>query len=93
MCTQFCFPEMNTRNGTDVDAAIAVKTFSQLGFMVKVANDQTVDNMHQLMSSGNFRKLFMFLLLKMFISSVTFLFALRALQGGGGVFIKHRAGF
>lgn len=48
----FCLLEMNIRNGTDVDAAIAMKTFSQLGYKVQVANDQTVQNMHQLMSSG-----------------------------------------
>lgn len=44
---------MNARSGTDVDAAIAMKTFSQLGYKVKVANDQTVDKMHKLISSGN----------------------------------------
>lgn len=46
-------PDMNIRNGTDVDAAIAMKTFSGLGYKIKIANDQTVDKMHKLMSSGN----------------------------------------
>lgn len=40
---------MNTRNGTDVDAAIAVKTFSELGYKVRFFNDQTVKEMNQLM--------------------------------------------
>lgn len=47
---------MGTRNGTDVDAAIAMKTFTQLGYKVKVANDQTVDKMHALIDSGNKKK-------------------------------------
>lgn len=46
-------PDMSIRNGTDVDAGIAVKTFSELGYKIKIANDQTVDKMHKLMSSGN----------------------------------------
>lgn len=40
---------MNTRNGTDHDAAIAVKTFSGLGYKVMFFNDQTVKEMNQLM--------------------------------------------
>lgn len=43
---------MGTRNGTDIDAAAAMKTFSQLGYKVVVANDQTVDEMNQKMLSG-----------------------------------------
>lgn len=43
--------QMGTRNGTDVDAGIAMKTFSQLGYKVKMANDQTVDEMHELIYS------------------------------------------
>lgn len=46
-------PDMGVRNGTDVDAGIAAKTFSDLGYKIKFANDQTVDEMHKLMSSGN----------------------------------------
>lgn len=46
-------PDMSIRNGTDVDAGIAAKTFSDLGYKIKFANDQTVDKMRKLMSSGN----------------------------------------
>lgn len=42
---------MSARNGTDVDAAIAMKTFSDLGYKLKVANDQTVKKMKQLLSN------------------------------------------
>uniref|UniRef100_A0AAQ5ZDV8 Caspase 3 n=1 Tax=Amphiprion ocellaris TaxID=80972 RepID=A0AAQ5ZDV8_AMPOC len=41
---------MNTRNGTDVDAACLAKTFSSLGYQVRVTNDQTVSEMERLMS-------------------------------------------
>ncbi|XP_056295972.1 caspase-3-like isoform X1 [Pseudoliparis swirei] len=40
---------MNARNGTDVDAADAMKTFSKLGYKVTVANDQTGGQMKQLL--------------------------------------------
>lgn len=40
---------MNERNGTDVDAATAMKTFSSLGYKMTLKNDQTVDEMRQLM--------------------------------------------
>ncbi|XP_076025873.1 caspase-3-like [Genypterus blacodes] len=40
---------MNTRAGTDVDAGAAMKTFSSLGYKVKVANDQTVAQMKELL--------------------------------------------
>lgn len=43
---------MNTRNGTDVDAGNAMKVFSSLGYKVKVHNDQTVEQMKQLLVSG-----------------------------------------
>lgn len=43
---------MNTRNGTDVDAANAMKVFSSLGYKVKVHNDQTVKQMSQLLASA-----------------------------------------
>uniref|UniRef100_A0A8C9SFG8 Caspase-3 n=2 Tax=Scleropages formosus TaxID=113540 RepID=A0A8C9SFG8_SCLFO len=36
---------MNIRNGTDVDAGNVMKAFSKLGYKVKVANDQTVEQM------------------------------------------------
>lgn len=45
--------EMSVRNGTDVDAGIAAKTFSDLGYKIKFANDQTVKEMTELMLSGN----------------------------------------
>lgn len=49
----FCVPaEMNSRNGTDVDAAMAVKTFSDLGYKIKFFNDQTIKEMNRLMQSG-----------------------------------------
>ncbi|XP_042349268.1 caspase-3b [Plectropomus leopardus] len=44
---------MNTRNGTDVDAACAMQTFSKLGYKVQVANDQTVDQMKRLLLSAS----------------------------------------
>lgn len=43
---------MNTRNGTDVDAANAMKVFSSLGYKVKVHNDQTVEQIRKLLTSG-----------------------------------------
>lgn len=43
---------MNTRNGTDVDAASAMKAFSNLGYKVKVHNDQTVEQIRELLISG-----------------------------------------
>lgn len=43
---------MNMRNGTDVDAANAMKVFSNLGYKVKVHNDQTVEQLRQLLISG-----------------------------------------
>nr|XP_057919790.1 caspase-3b [Doryrhamphus excisus]XP_057919791.1 caspase-3b [Doryrhamphus excisus]XP_057919792.1 caspase-3b [Doryrhamphus excisus] len=44
---------MSTRNGTDVDAAIAMKTFSELGYSIKVATDQTVKQMTNLILSAS----------------------------------------
>lgn len=43
---------MNTRNGTDVDAANAMKVFSSLGYKVNVHNDQTVEQMKRLLITG-----------------------------------------
>ncbi|XP_076595841.1 caspase-3-like [Chaetodon auriga] len=43
--------QMSARNGTDVDAANAVKTFSSLGYKIKFVNDQTVEQMKRLMLS------------------------------------------
>ncbi|KAK9517577.1 hypothetical protein VZT92_022936 [Zoarces viviparus] len=40
---------MSARNGTDVDAADAVKTFHKLGYKINVANDQTTEQMKQLL--------------------------------------------
>lgn len=43
---------MNQRNGTDVDAANTMRVFTKLGYKVKVYNDQTVDQMKQVLVSG-----------------------------------------
>lgn len=43
---------MNQRNGTDVDAGNAMKTFGKLGYKVKVFNDQTVDQIMKLLTAG-----------------------------------------
>ncbi|KAM9850171.1 caspase-3-like isoform 1-T2 [Aulostomus maculatus] len=40
---------MSARTGTDVDAGAAVKTFSELGYKIKVATDQSVEQMKTLM--------------------------------------------
>ncbi|XP_077466182.1 caspase-3-like [Stigmatopora argus] len=37
--------QMKTRDGTDVDANLAIKTFSELGYKLKVANDLSVEEM------------------------------------------------
>lgn len=42
---------MNQRNGTDVDAANAMKVFGKLGYKVKVYNDQSVDQMTQVLTA------------------------------------------
>ncbi|XP_008314808.1 caspase-3a [Cynoglossus semilaevis] len=44
---------MNQRNGTDVDAANALKVFSKLGYKVKVFNDQTVDQMVKILTAAS----------------------------------------
>ncbi|XP_043983247.1 caspase-3-like isoform X2 [Gambusia affinis] len=36
---------MDTRSGTDVDAANVAKTFTKLGYKIRLLNDQTVDDM------------------------------------------------
>uniref|UniRef100_A0AAQ4QBA7 Caspase-3 n=1 Tax=Gasterosteus aculeatus aculeatus TaxID=481459 RepID=A0AAQ4QBA7_GASAC len=41
---------LSPRNGTDVDAAELEKTFSRLGYKVTVANDQTADQMVDLLA-------------------------------------------
>lgn len=43
---------MSARNGTDVDGATAIKCFTSLGYKIKFANDQTVDQIKKLMLSG-----------------------------------------
>lgn len=51
----FClcvFVGMNTRNGTDVDAASVMQTFSKLGYKTEVVNDQTVAQMKKVLLSG-----------------------------------------
>lgn len=49
---------MNARNGTDVDAAGAMKIFSELGYKVNLKNDQTVGEMRQLLRNGNRNHIF-----------------------------------
>ncbi|XP_035861904.1 caspase-3-like isoform X2 [Sander lucioperca] len=44
---------MSARNGTDVDADAAIKTFSELGYKVNVNTDQTVAEMKQLLHSAS----------------------------------------
>lgn len=43
---------MNQRNGTDVDAANAMKVFGNLGYKVKVYNDQSVAQIQHVLTSG-----------------------------------------
>ncbi|XP_029297917.1 caspase-3-like [Cottoperca gobio] len=45
--------KMSARNGTDLDAANALKTFSEMGFKVHFSNDQTVKEMRQLLSNAS----------------------------------------
>lgn len=45
---------MNQRNGTDVDAGNVMKVFGQLGYKVKVYNDQTVEQMRQVLTAGKY---------------------------------------
>lgn len=57
MCLKKCLlgsEGMNQRNGTDIDAANAMKVFSKLGYKVKIYNDQTVEQMKQILISGKF---------------------------------------
>uniref|UniRef100_A0A3Q3KBD5 Caspase-3 n=1 Tax=Monopterus albus TaxID=43700 RepID=A0A3Q3KBD5_MONAL len=42
---------MNQRNGTDVDAANMMKVFSNLGYKVKIYNDQSVKQMEQVLTA------------------------------------------
>ncbi|XP_069023782.1 caspase-3a [Embiotoca jacksoni] len=44
---------MNQRNGTDVDAANAMKVFTKLGYKVKVHNDQSVKQMQQVLEAAS----------------------------------------
>ncbi|CAK6973960.1 caspase-3a [Scomber scombrus] len=44
---------MNQRNGTDVDAANAMKVFAKLGYKAKVFNDQTVGQMVQILTDAS----------------------------------------
>lgn len=45
---------MNQRNGTDVDAANALKAFSGLGYKVKIYNDQTMKQMEEVLIAGKY---------------------------------------
>uniref|UniRef100_A0A3B3D026 Caspase-3 n=1 Tax=Oryzias melastigma TaxID=30732 RepID=A0A3B3D026_ORYME len=40
---------MNQRNGTDIDAASALKVFSKLGYKVNIYNDQTVNQIKRIL--------------------------------------------
>uniref|UniRef100_A0A3Q3E137 Caspase-3 n=1 Tax=Labrus bergylta TaxID=56723 RepID=A0A3Q3E137_9LABR len=44
---------MNQRNGTDIDAANAMKVFSKLGYKAKVYNDLSVEHMKQVLISAS----------------------------------------
>ncbi|XP_029353205.1 caspase-3a [Echeneis naucrates] len=44
---------MNQRNGTDVDAANVMKEFSKLGYKVKIYNDQTVEQIKQVLTGAS----------------------------------------
>ncbi|XP_028303469.1 caspase-3a [Gouania willdenowi] len=44
---------MNQRNGTDVDAANAMKVFAKFGYKVKVYNDQSVEQMKQVLLAAS----------------------------------------
>ncbi|XP_035520825.1 caspase-3-like [Morone saxatilis] len=44
---------MSPRNGTDVDAATAMKTFTDLGYDIRFHNDLTVDQMKEQMLNSN----------------------------------------
>ncbi|XP_059903690.1 caspase-3a [Gadus macrocephalus] len=43
---------MNQRNGTDMDAGNAMQVFKKLGYKVKVYNDQSIDQIKQVLSSA-----------------------------------------
>lgn len=47
-----CVPGMNQRNGTDVDAGNAMRVFKNLGYHVKLYNDQTVDQIMNVLTAG-----------------------------------------
>ncbi|CAI5680788.1 unnamed protein product [Oreochromis niloticus] len=44
---------MNQRNGTDVDAGNAMRVFKNLGYNVKMYNDQTVDQMMNVLTDAS----------------------------------------
>ncbi|CAL8286314.1 unnamed protein product [Arctogadus glacialis] len=43
---------MNQRNGTDMDAGNAMQVFKKLGYKVKVYNDQSIDQIQQVLRSA-----------------------------------------
>lgn len=45
---------MNQRNGTDIDAANMMKVFGKMGYKVRVYNDQTVEQMKQVLTAGKY---------------------------------------
>ena len=52
---------MSARNGADVDADAANKTFSELGYKINAHTDRTVVEMKQLLYSGNRNYSFLFI--------------------------------
>ena len=46
------FKGMNQRNGTDMDAGNAMQVFKKLGYKVHVYNDQSIDQIKQVLSAG-----------------------------------------
>lgn len=48
------FPGMNQRNGTDVDAGNVMNVFAKLGYKTKICNDQTRDQIMQLLTAGKY---------------------------------------
>jgi len=43
---------MTLRNGTDLDAGATMRTFSSLGYKMKMANDLTVRQLEDLLYTG-----------------------------------------
>ncbi len=48
----FFFTGLKVRNGTEKDEENVKETFSNLGFKIKICNDQTVSQMRDLLTKG-----------------------------------------